>query len=408
MQRTGSEEFQVADDRLSFLLGGDDNKERQRCALRRLVSEVCKVCAAGSRNSERKRTGARPIQELSPGAVALHGSAERLREGRAHDSLLTAGRIVVAVLRRSVLLIVLICVAAGFALAQRVDLRIAYENKGIYVPGSDVLIKFTIRNDSGETYWFKLAENRMFSVDLEVRTLANQGLPPARQFTTERTSNQQLYYRDVALEPGEEFSFVENLGNYVQLRQTGIFVVRGVFYPDLVQGERALGSSNTLSLTIQPDLSEDEVVRARIDQATGAILERTALPPNEVVEYTIDALQDGAWNRFFLYLDLEGLLLSDPERARSYRRLSEPQQRNRLELFQGQLRNQLADPQLSAVPTDYEMVRTTYDPLEGSVIMDLNFAYPTFSELKRYTYFLRRRDSVWYIYDYAVTNLGTE
>lgn len=312
------------------------------------------------------------------------------------------------VLRRSILLIALICIVVGTASSQPVDVRISYENKEIYVPGSDVLVKFTIRNESGGTYRFKLAENRLFSVDLDVRTLANQPLPPARQFTTERTSNQQLYYRDVALEPGEQFSFVENLSDYVQLDRTGVFVVRGEFYPDLVSGDPEIQAGNTLSLTIQPDLTEEEIVQARIDQETGTILQREALPPDEVVDYTIEALQSGAWNRFFLYIDIEGLLLSNPNRARSYRRLSEPEQQARLELFVSQLEDQLVDPQLSAVPTDYEMVRTTYDPVEGSVIMDLSFAYPTFTETKRYTYFLRTSDSVWYIYDYAVTNLGTE
>ena len=312
------------------------------------------------------------------------------------------------VLTRRLLFIALICIASGAALAQPVSVSISYENKEIYVPDSDVMIKFAIRNDSGETYRFKLAENRMFSVDLDVRTLSNQPLPPARQFTTERTSNQQLYYRDVALEPGEQFSFVENLADYVRLDRTGVFVVRALFYPELVNGEAELGASNTLSLTIQPDLRDAGIVQARIDQETGTILQREALPPDEVVEYTIQALQDGAWNRFFLYVDLEGLLLSNPNRARSYRRLSESDRRARLALFESQLQDQLEDPELSAVPTEFDMIRTTYDPVEASVIMDLQFVYPTFTEIKRYTYFLRRSDSVWYIYDYAVTNLGTE
>jgi len=302
----------------------------------------------------------------------------------------------------------LFCVFGTLAFAQAASLTIAYEDKAIYVPGSEVLVKFTIRNDTGRTYRFKLAENRMFSVDLEVFTLTNQALPPARQFTTQRTSNQQLYYRDVALEPGEEFSFVEDLSDYVALERTGVFVVRAAFYPELVTEGPELRASNTLSLTIQPDLRGNELVQARIDQATGAILERRALPPDEVVEYTIRALQDRAWNRYFLYIDLEGLLLSRADRARAYRRLSEPDQRARLELFAEQLQNRITDPQLSAVPSDYEMIRTTYDPVEGNVIMDLQFSNPTFVEVRRYTYFLRRRDSVWYIYDYAVTNLGTE
>jgi hypothetical protein len=310
--------------------------------------------------------------------------------------------------RRTALFIVLVSMTHVALVAQSVSLSVAYEDKAIYVPGSDVLISFTIRNESGGTFRFKLAENRMFSVDLDVRTLANQALPPARQFAAQRTSSQQLFYRDVSLEPGEAFSFVENLRDYVDLSDTGVFVVHARFYPALIAGNSVLRAQNSLSLTIQPDLRSDELIRARINADTGEILGRAALPPDETVDYVLQALQRGSWNRFFLYIDMEGLLLSDPVRSRAYRRMSHPEQRERLAHYAVELERRLEDPDLSAAPTDYRLVRTTYDSNEATVIKDLRFVHPRFTEVKRYTYFLRRTDRVWYIYDYAVMNLGTE
>ena len=308
-------------------------------------------------------------------------------------------------IRRVLLAIALLAVATS---AFSVTLGIAYENKQMYVPGSDVHIKLTIRNDTADTYRFKLAQNRLFNVDLDVRSLNNTALQPARQFTTERTSNQLLFYRDVALEPGEEFSFVENLGDYVDLLDSGIFVVQGRFYPDMLEGDAVLVSDNTLSLTVQPDLRGEEMVQARIDEQTGELIARQPLPPDEVVGYALSGLQTGSWNRFFLYVDAEGLLLSNPGRERSYLRLTETGRRDRLTQFRDELEQQLEDPQLSAIPSAFEMVRTTHDGREATVIMDLAFDFVTFSEIKRYTYFLRSRNGVWYIYDYAVTNLTTE
>ena len=306
--------------------------------------------------------------------------------------------------------IVLLLIVTSFAAAQQpVNVSIRYEDKVIYVPDSDVFVKFTVRNDGGATYRFKLAENRMFNLDFDVRTLANTELEPAPQFTTERTSNQQLYYRDVALEPGEEFSFVENLSDYVRIEDSGVYVVRAMFYPELVGTVMpGVRTTNSLSLTVRPPMDQNAAVLAAIDDRTGEILERAALPPDAVVEYTVQGLQDGAWNRYFLYMDVEGLLLSNPNRARAFRQLSDEERRLRLERFETEVRSSLEDPQLSAIPTSIKMVRTTYDMEEATVIMDESFAFPTFTEIKRYTYFLRRRDRVWYIYDYAVTNLGSE
>jgi len=307
-------------------------------------------------------------------------------------------------------IVLIIALLAGCALAigaQDLDVSIRYQDKAIYVPGDDIFIRFSIRNEQASTYRFRIAENRMFNVDFDVRTLANVPLEPAPHFTTERTSNQQLYYRDVVLEPGEEFSFTENLAQYVRITDPGVFVISARFHPELV-GRSPSITSNALSLTVRPELTATEELAAVIDDRTGELLSREAMPPDEVVAYAISALQDGAWNRYFLYMDLEGLLQSDARRARAYSRMSDADRQASLKEFADQLQNALVNPEVSAVPTSFETVRTTYDPEEATVLVDEIFRFPTYAETKRYTYFLRRRDRVWYIYDYAVTNLGTE
>ena len=107
-------------------------------------------------------------------------------------------------------------------------------------------------------------------------------------------------------------------------------------------------------------------------------------------------------------MDSESLLISDPARERSYRQMGEVAQRQAVAEYREQLQNALLDPALAAIPTTFDMVRTTYDTDEGTVVMDLRFQEVGFTEVKRYTYFLRREDRVWYIYDYAVVNLGSE
>jgi hypothetical protein len=88
--------------------------------------------------------------------------------------------------------------------------------------------------------------------------------------------------------------------------------------------------------------------------------------------------------------------------------LSATDRRAQLATFRSQLVDEIIEPDISAVPTDFRMVRTTYSPTEATVVMDLEFEYPSFTEIKRYTYSLRRSGGVWYIFDYAVTNLGAE
>lgn len=306
-------------------------------------------------------------------------------------------------------MLIMIMVPALALAQQNVTVNIRYEDKQIYAPSSEIYIKFTIRNAGSETYRFKLADNRMFNVDFDVRTLSNVPLEPAQEFTLARTSNQQLYYREVALETGEEFSFTEPLHHYVDIPHSGVYVVRARFYPDLVGSSVSpIAAGGPLSLSVRPEMSQAEEIQAIVDEQTTDILQRQALPPDEVVSYVLEALQSGNWNRYFLYMDIEGLYRSEASRERSYRSLSEADRMRRLTEYREELQDQLSEPALSARPTQFQIVRTEYTPTEASVIVDQRFRFPTFTEVKRYTYFLRRTDRIWWIYDYSVQNLGTE
>ena len=72
-----------------------------------------------------------------------------------------------------IIAVVLMMIITAAVVAQDVEVSIRYQDKQIYVPGSEILVKFTIKNERGTTYRFRVAENRMFNVDFDVRTLSN-------------------------------------------------------------------------------------------------------------------------------------------------------------------------------------------------------------------------------------------
>jgi hypothetical protein len=297
--------------------------------------------------------------------------------------------------------------AVGFA--QGVDLSIRYYDKSIYFPEDDIIVKMMIRNESPETYRFRLAENRMFNVDFDVRTLANMQVDASEEFSRERASNQQIFYREVSLAPGEEYAFTENLADYVDIPGAGMYVVQARFFPELVTtAETSVLSSDRLMLSVRPPAAGMEAAEAAIDEETGEILRREDLPPDEVVDYTLRARQRGQWDQFFLYLDVESLLRANPARERRYLRLSEEERRREIADFRRQLQQETVEDTINVIPDEYEIVRTTYTTTEGRVVALLRFRYDTFTEIKEYTYFLRRRNEYWEIYDYNVTNVGTE
>jgi hypothetical protein len=308
-----------------------------------------------------------------------------------------------------------------------VDFNIRFFDRRIYyVEGDPIYIQVTITNNSPATYRFKLADERAFSLDFDVRTTSNRSLESADMLIRKRTQSQQIFFREIAVESGESFSFVEDLRGYINLSEPGSLIVKARLFPELFRPDMArtaaingnsvyasagqgILESKRLSLTLRPAvITGPDGIPLEMDVATGAQLVRERLAPDQVIEYMLTARQRSQWERFFLYLDLEAMLSRDTVRQRKWLVESEEGRRRMIEQFRHELQNPVTDGTISVIPTSFEIQRTQYNSLEGSVTVLEKFYVNNFTELKRYTYFVRLQDNIWTIVDYSVVNLGTE
>lgn len=292
-------------------------------------------------------------------------------------------------------------------LSAEIVCTIRYYDKKVYYPESDIELKVTLTNQTPNPYLFRISENRAFSVAFEVRNLKNQILPPAQKFTVQRNSNLPVLFRDISLEPEEEYSFRVNLKDFVQISEPGTYTVQALFYPRLY-GKTETVASNVLTLVVRPSVAGLEAVKEQIDLQVGEFLKQAALPPDEVVKYVLTARQKSEWNKFFLYIDLESLYQRSPEGARRYKFLSEAERIETLKKFRQQLTEEIVDEDILMIPSEFEILKTTYTPREAVVEVIQKFAQKGFKEVKRYTYYLYKKNDVWLIYNYETRNLGTE
>lgn len=315
-------------------------------------------------------------------------------------------------MKQRIILIAALSMVASFNMFADVTFSIRYFDKQIYyTAGSPIYVQVTINNDSPAPFRFKLADERAFSLDFEVRTQSNVALASAETLMRKRNQNQQVFFREISLESGESFSFVEDIRDYVTLSQSGSFVVWASLYPELYRttNARAL-ESNRLSLSIRPGILPDvNGVPQELDSATNALLVREKLPPDQVVEYFLTARQRSQWEKFFLYLDLEAMIARDSMRQREWRAESEEGRQRLLARYRADLQSAVIDGDISMIPTEFQIERTSYTADEGTVIVQEKFRIGnSFTERKRYTYYLQRKDDIWTIVDYTVLNLGTE
>ena len=311
----------------------------------------------------------------------------------------------------AVILLFFISLSPLYSAAEGIEFNIRFYDRRIYYVDADpVYVQITINNKSPETYRFKLADERAFSIDFDIRTMTNRQLAYSDSLVRKRTHNQQIYFREVIIESGESFSFIEDLRDFVNLSQSGSFRVKAFIYPELYRSASyAVIESNYLTFNLRPAvIPGPDGIPLEMDIATGAVLVRQPIPPDEVVTYMIKARQESQWERFFLYLDLEAMLIRNPAERRKWLAENEDGRRRMVAEYRKTLQNSVIDDGINVIPSRFEIQRTVYNNYEGTVTVLARFRGSDFTEIRRYTYFLERRDNIWIIVNYSVDGMGTE
>lgn len=292
------------------------------------------------------------------------------------------------------------------------SVSIRFYDRTMYYPGSKednpIYVDVAITNKGTDTLRFKLADDRMFSLDFYAYTIKNTTLPNTKDLTIKRSTNQTVYFRELAIEPGETYSFVENVKDYIQIDEPSIYYLEMRFYPELYKSRMIEIASNRLSLDIRPAPSASSSNILPVENKTMALLKPEAISPDKVVEQTITARQKSLWDQYFLYMDIEQMMVRNSEVNRKYKNASADERNRMLKVYKADLMQNRIDYDIVSIPERFQIENTSYSQTEGTVSVIEWFKYPNFSEKKRYIYKVRQRDGIWQIYDYSVTNLGTE
>lgn len=292
------------------------------------------------------------------------------------------------------------------------SINIKYFNKKIFYPGNDkdnpIQVHISIKNNGSETLRFKLADDKAFSFDFNAYTVKNKKLELTPEIVQKRTTNQTVYFREISLEQGEEYSFTENVKDYLVIDEPSVYYLELVFYPELFKSRYLSINSNRLSLEIRPTPSAISSKIIPVQNESIEILSPKDIAPDKVVEQTIIARQKSLWDQYFLYMDIESILQKNPGLKKKYNSVSALERSQMIEVLKADLMQSKIENDIVAIPETFQIIRTSYTPTEGFVEVLEWFKYQNFNEKKKYTYKVRQREGIWQIYDYTVVNLGTE
>jgi hypothetical protein len=236
-----------------------------------------------------------------------------------------------------------------------------------------------------------------------------------------RSTVQQVFFRSVLIEPGESFSFIEDVRSYVSLSEAGTFVVQVKLYPDLYKPslsstvQQSVSTiplpliSNRLALNIRPpSIMGSDGLPVAMDVETNAVLVRESLSPDSMISYMLTARQKSQWEKFFLYMDIEAMVRRDETRKRQWLAESEEGRQKIAARYREALQNNVVDTDIVMIPMRFEIKRTNYGEEEGTVTVMEWFQIGNYVEKKQYVYTIQRKEDVWMVVNYTVQNMGTE
>lgn len=295
------------------------------------------------------------------------------------------------------------------------DISIRFYDRRVYYPGNEgtdpIFVKVSITNKGSQPLRFKLANDRMFSLDFSVLTTKNKNLPHTEPWIRKRNTNQHIYFREISIETGETYSFVENLKDYITIESPGVYILSADFYPELKRLSNTSEihlSSNRLGLEVKPSPAAAALGVLPVASVSREVLQPQPISPDKVISYMLSARQKSQWDQFFLYLDIERMIARDPVRNRRYKAEAEAGRMSMINTYKHDLMQARTDKDVAMIPVEFKVERTTYSATEAEVTVLEWFDYTNFREKKRFTYNLSSRDDIWTVYDYSVDNLGTE
>lgn len=315
---------------------------------------------------------------------------------------------VISLLIISVSLLFLLTPQSSLYAENGISCAIRYLNQKIYHSGDSINIRVELYNNSSENFTFQKADKKGHNLTLSVKDICGREQTELYKFLR-APAIENVYFRNVTLQPGEMFAFDLDLEDMITLPEPGIYYIQADFYPGMIKEHSAAGiKSNILSLSLRPY----ENIEHLLEKETGEMIKRKPIAPDEAVKYTIEALQNNEPEKYFLYLDIEKLMLASSDSLEErYKRSSDKERELMIEEYKKELieliyndYRSLSGEMITYKPVSYKILTTTYTDKKAAVKAEEKFRDENILETKIYTYNLEKRDNMWIITGYEVYN----
>lgn len=277
----------------------------------------------------------------------------------------------------------------------------------IFRQNEDVFIDVKLFNRSESPVSTLISDDKKYCFDFQIYSMQNQPLEHKEEYIVSFHKVKAIFKTKINIDPYEGYTYRARLNDYFNLDITGQYYIKGIYYPELKtsNSKSASISSNRLALNVRPQDIDDKYVVERKFVEEEKRLNAEKKSPDEVIKYMLEARMKNEWEKYFLYLDLDKLILGNNKFKDSYLKKDVERQKEIISRYKEYLKKDTIED-ISFLPHGFEIIKTEYSQGKGKVDAIVDFKYIDYIERKYYTFFLNKKGDVWYVYDYEVMNYG--
>ncbi|HOV14101.1 MAG TPA: hypothetical protein PK771_07445 [Spirochaetota bacterium] len=286
-------------------------------------------------------------------------------------------------------------------------LKIELVNPKIYKQNEEIYLDVKIINKSDMNISTLITDDKKFSFDFEIYSMQNQMLEHRKEYIVAFHRVQTIFKTKISIDPNEGYTYRVRLNDYYDLDITGQYYIKGFYYPYLKTGSDKSGiiASNQLTINIRPQDIDDRYIVEKKFVEEEKRLNAEKRSPDDVIRYMLEARMKSEWEKYFLYLDLDKLILGNNKFKDSYLKKDIERQKEIIAQYKDYLKKDTIED-ISFLPHSFEIIKTEYSQGKGKVDVIVDFKYIDYIERKYYTFFLNKKGEIWYVYDYEVMNYG--
>jgi hypothetical protein len=260
-------------------------------------------------------------------------------------------------------------------------------------------VQINVVNDSSEPVKFYISPLIYESLFFSMKTPMNEDVELLDSFQVEMKNNSSSSgdFREITLMPQEEFSRLIDLTQWFDIKESGYYYIKGLFYPNPDKKDESRESFNYKIFIKPPEVVEKQISGEEIERQAG--FEKVMkLPPYDVIDDFLDAKMKKDWERFLMHIDADRLIKNFNDYYNAYQNArSGTYQLQVIEDFKKYLTVYWQDRILS-----YKILESHIKENDATVVAEVDFKVKLYTYTLRYTFSLYKNHlNQWLIYDYS-------